>query len=87
MFDISTTDHYRLALYFGDIPSGPCPFRFDISWLPMESFQGVINNGWNQNPLQGQQGLGFMMKPRGLKLELKNWNTTNSNVASQLRRK
>ncbi|TYK17996.1 reverse transcriptase [Cucumis melo var. makuwa] len=75
----------------GDIDRGPCPFRFENSWLSTPSFWPLVETWWTNNRVAGWPRHGLMMKLKALQMFLRSWNnqhreaTKLPSLISQLR--
>ncbi|KAE8648339.1 hypothetical protein Csa_023126 [Cucumis sativus] len=77
-------DHFPLAMTTGDIDWGPCPFKFENSWLSTPSFRPPVETWWTNNRVAGWPRHGMMMKLKALKCSFRSWNNNKHREATKL---
>jgi hypothetical protein len=69
------SDHCPIILRYNDVDWGPRPFRFKNFWLENSSFKDMVSKVWEEQHFTGWMGHILKERLKGLKLEIKKWNT------------
>nr|GFA33446.1 RNA-directed DNA polymerase, eukaryota, reverse transcriptase zinc-binding domain protein [Tanacetum cinerariifolium] len=71
-------DHRPILLRESSHDYGPCPFRFYHYWLEIDGFSKLVNDSWNEAPVDISNGIrNFMKKLHYLKNKIREWNYAN----------
>lgn len=68
-----TSDHCPIELDTTKLRWGPCPFRFDNSWLNHPHLKEKFKEWWKQEEFQGWEGFKLMKKLKFIKEKVKLW--------------
>jgi hypothetical protein len=69
------SDHCPIILRYNDVDWGPRPFRLKNFWLENSSFKDMVSKVWEEQHFTGWMGHILKERLKGLKLEIKKWNT------------
>nr|GEY81496.1 RNA-directed DNA polymerase, eukaryota, reverse transcriptase zinc-binding domain protein [Tanacetum cinerariifolium]GEY81503.1 RNA-directed DNA polymerase, eukaryota, reverse transcriptase zinc-binding domain protein [Tanacetum cinerariifolium] len=62
---------------------GPSPFRFYHHWLEVDGFSNLVNDSWNEAPVDNSNGIRNLMKKlQYLKNKIREWNYANKSSSS-----
>ncbi|KAK9901180.1 hypothetical protein M0R45_002237 [Rubus argutus] len=68
-----TSDHCPVELDTTKLKWGPCPFRFDNSWLNHPDLKEKFKEWWKHEEFQGWEGFKLMKKLKFIKEKVKHW--------------
>ncbi|GJX62388.1 hypothetical protein Tco_0295288 [Tanacetum coccineum] len=69
------SDHRPILLRESHFDYGPTPFRFFHSWFEMEGFNKLVEDAWNEAPVDESNAMSNMMKKlKYLKQKIRDWN-------------
>ncbi|VFQ94511.1 unnamed protein product [Cuscuta campestris] len=82
----TSSDHKPVLLICSKAPlGGPKPFRFLDAWLNHPTFLKMVSNYWDKTSNHGGMA-GLVMKLKGLKGQMKEWNSnTFGNIINKLK--
>jgi hypothetical protein len=69
------SDHCPIVLRYNDDDWGPCPFWFKKIWLENSSFKDFVSKVWEEQNFPGWMGYILKERLKGLKEEIKMWNS------------
>ncbi|GJS27861.1 RNA-directed DNA polymerase, eukaryota [Tanacetum coccineum] len=82
------SDHRPILLRESHFDYGPTPFRFFHSWFEMEGFNKLVEDAWNEAPVDESNAMSNMMKKlKYLKQKIRDWNKGNMKSSKNIKAK
>ncbi|GJX77654.1 hypothetical protein Tco_0324465 [Tanacetum coccineum] len=82
------SDHRPILLRESHFDYGPTPFRFFHSWFEMEGFNKLVEDAWNEAPMDESNAMSNMMKKlKYLKQKIRDWNKGNMKSSKNIKAK
>ncbi|GJS70202.1 RNA-directed DNA polymerase, eukaryota [Tanacetum coccineum] len=82
------SDHRPILLRESHFDFGPTLFRFFHSWFEMEGFNKLVEDAWNEAPVDESNAMSNMMKKlKYLKQKIRDWNKGNMKSSKNIKAK